>query len=58
MAEKVRKSYCKPDVKKVRLVPEEAVLANCKGPGWNGLGSNQGNCLSPGTPDICLSQGS
>jgi hypothetical protein len=57
MAEKERKAYCRPEVKKVKLTPEEAVLASCKvtgaplgGPGWpacvNSLGQN---CISIGS---------
>ncbi len=30
MADKARKPYHKPEVTKVKLVPEEAVLATCK----------------------------
>ncbi len=32
MTKKARKTYRKPEIAQVRLVPEEAVLAGCKTP--------------------------
>lgn len=45
---KEKKSYRRPQISRVKLVPEEATLAVCKEAGGaTGLGSNK--CLSLGT---------
>jgi hypothetical protein len=49
-----RKPYLKPDLTRVDLRPEEAVLGNCKMSGVSGPSSG-GNC-SPAGP--CFTQGS
>ena len=40
-----RKRYVKPEIKKVDLTPEEAVLGGCKTPGT--AGSGQPTCHAP-----------
>lgn len=42
-----RRPYRKPRIERVRLQPEEAVLAACKNPGW-------GPCKPPGQPPARL----
>ena len=42
----MKKLYKKPEIKKVKLTPEDAVLANCKGP--TGSNKNSGRCRSAG----------
>lgn len=45
---KEKKPYGRPKISRVRLVPEEATLQNCKEAGGaTGLGANK--CLSMGT---------
>ncbi len=39
-----RRPYCKPQMEKVQLVPEEAVLASCKGHGGTNEGPGDFNC--------------
>lgn len=50
---KEKKPYRMPQISRVRLVPEEATLQNCKNPGGaTGLGVNAclgGGCKSPGS---------
>ena len=48
MVEKERRTYRRPEVKKVRLAPEEAVLATCKltTPFVQGPGSITGDCIT------------
>jgi len=48
----IKKSYSKPQIKKVKLIPEEAVLGTCKND--LGAGPNQSQCLIP----QCFNQGS
>jgi len=43
--EKSKKLYTKPSIKKVKLVPEEAVLGVCKSD--TGAGPNQSTCIIP-----------
>jgi hypothetical protein len=50
---KTRKVYSKPEVMRVQLRPEEAVLAFCKSATTRG--PNHGRCSSAGT---CFSLGS
>jgi hypothetical protein len=48
----VRKAYSKPQLKKVDLKPEEAVLGNCKsgaGAGPSPTCNNLGGCMSLGS---------
>jgi len=47
-----RKPYMKPEIKKVKLVSEEAVLGSCRND--LGAGPNQSQCLIP----QCFNQGS
>jgi hypothetical protein len=52
--QKEKKRYTKPQLKKVNLRPEEAVLGNCKttgtsGPGGLGACSNIGTCSTQGS---------
>jgi len=42
----IRKPYRKPQLEKVQLVAEEAVLQGCKQPSQPGLGTS--NCKTPG----------
>ena len=44
-----RKTYRKPQVNQVKLVPEEAVLTACKLPGTASGSSNKqsGSCVNP-----------
>lgn len=50
---KEKKPYRRPQISRVRLVPEEATLQNCKEAGGaTGLGANKcltGGCKSPGS---------
>lgn len=46
------KTYTKPKLKQIKLVPEEAVLGICKG--ISTPGPNQSQCLIP----QCFNQGS
>ncbi len=50
--DKKRKTYKKPMLNKVKLVPEEAVLGVCKG--ISSSGPNQSQCIIP----QCFNQGS
>ena len=43
---RMKKIYRKPEVKEVRLTPEDAVLANCKSP--SGTNKQAGRCRSAG----------
>ena len=44
---KGRKPYQKPQIKEVKLIPEEAVLTNCKSNlGTNKGGTGSGRCVS------------
>lgn len=49
---KQRKHYSKPEIKKVKIVIEEAILGTCKND--LGAGPNQSQCLIP----QCFTQGS
>jgi hypothetical protein len=42
-----KKRYEKPEIKKVALVSEEAVLLGCKVAVAGGTGPNSNNCLDP-----------
>ncbi len=57
MAKKVKKTYEKPHIKKVKLVPEEAVLQSCKTFSSGGWGSAAPRCTFRGGPE-CSAQGS
>jgi len=48
----IKKSYSKPQITKVKLIPEEAILGTCKND--LGAGPNQSQCLIP----QCFNQGS
>lgn len=52
-----KKTYKKPRIKKVKLVPEEAVLTNCKTFSSGGWGSAAPRCTFRGGPE-CSAQGS
>ncbi len=57
MAKKVKKLYEKPHIKKVKLVPEEAVLQACKTGSSGGWGNAPARCkLRNGTE--CSAMGS
>lgn len=43
----MKKSYTKPEIKKVALVPEQAVLANCKTSKGGVSGTQGSNCNKP-----------
>ena len=50
--QEVLKPYRKPEIQRVRLVPEEAVLGNCKTPsagGGSGVGAGY-SCAVAGCP--------
>jgi hypothetical protein len=49
-----RKSYVKPEVKRVELKPEEAVLGGCKVSGVHGPASITTDCAPSGSS--CYSQ--
>jgi hypothetical protein len=49
-----RRPYSKPQIEKVQLIVEEAILANCKQPSQRGAGTS--NCKVSGIP--CSAQGS
>lgn len=53
MTRKERKLYHKPEVKRVKLVPGEAVLSGCKISGTNGPGQTNNSCTS-GAPLDCI----
>ena len=54
-----RRPYRKPQLEKVRLVAEEAVLTNCKTNSTTvGPGSWQVYCANPGGHNICSILGS
>jgi len=57
MTKKVKKLYEKPRIKKVKLVPEEAVLQGCKTFTAGGWGSAPARCTFRGGPQ-CSEQGS
>jgi len=57
MAKEVKKLYEKPSIKKVKLVPEEAVLQGCKTFTAGGWGSAPARCTFRGGPQ-CSEQGS
>jgi hypothetical protein len=50
MSEKEKRPYCKPEIERVRLVPEEAVLGGCKTEtAGGGIGLNtSGSCVATG----------
>jgi hypothetical protein len=50
----LRRPYKKPEMERVSLRPEEAVLGNCKNSAASGPGG-PGNCMPVGP---CFSQGS
>lgn len=57
MGKRVKKTYTKPQIKQVNLVPEEAVLLGCKStadPSAKVAGGN--NCGN--RPDFCSAAGS
>ena len=57
MAKKAKKLYKKPHIKKVKLVPEEAVLQGCKTFTAGGWGNSPQRCkLKSGVE--CSAQGS
>ena len=57
MGKEVKKIYEKPHIKKVKLVPEEAVLQGCKTGTAGGWGNAPQRCkLRAGTE--CLAMGS
>jgi hypothetical protein len=57
MGKELKKLYEKPSIKKVKLVPEEAVLQGCKTFTAGGWGSSPQRCkIRAGTE--CLAQGS
>jgi len=49
---KPKRHYRKPEMKQVKLIPEEAILGTCKND--LGAGPNQSQCLIP----QCFNQGS
>ena len=53
MTEKRKKAYRKPEIKRVRLMPEEAVLGGCKTTG--GPGEYASSCTAPSN---CFTEGS
>ena len=54
MAKEVKKLYEKPSIKKVKLVPEEAVLAGCKTGTAGGWGNLPQRCTQKGAGGDCL----
>lgn len=58
MAKKVKKLYEKPRIKKVKLVPEEAVLQGCKTGLAGGWGNAPQRCTLRGAGGDCLAMGS
>ncbi len=45
-----KKTYSKPAIASVNLIPDEAVLSGCKVAGSNGPESTGDNCAPLGTP--------
>ena len=51
-SKRIKKPYQKPEIKKIHLRPEEAVLGFCKNTGFFGPGSSNcgfGTCFSSGS---------
>jgi hypothetical protein len=51
-SQRVKKPYQKPEIRKIQLRPEEAVLGFCKNTGYFGPGSSDcgfGTCFSSGS---------
>ncbi|NIM59466.1 MAG: hypothetical protein GTO16_11075 [Candidatus Aminicenantes bacterium] len=57
MTKKGKRLYEKPRIKKVKLVPEEAVLQGCKTFSAGAWGANPPRCTLRGGPQ-CSDQGS
>jgi hypothetical protein len=51
-----KRTYAKPRIERVRLVPQESVLSVCKGVGKYGALATTGCQLPP--PSACYAQGS
>jgi len=51
-----RRPYCEPQLEKVRLVAEEAVLSGCKVGYGAGLQGPRGNCM-PDKHPACVALG-
>jgi hypothetical protein len=53
MSKQRRKPYCTPEMRRVKLVPEEAVLGGCKTAAGDGIGTTGSCALAScvGTPD-------
>ncbi len=51
-----RRPYEPPELRRVRLVPDEAVLASCKNNATSGPVSLAGKCV--GTPSVCFQNAS
>lgn len=45
-----KKTYSKPVIASVNLIPDEAVLSGCKVTGTNGPGSTGGDCTPVSSP--------
>ena len=51
-----KKTYRKPQINQVSLVPEEAVLSGCKAIGTGDINKNIGQCQNPN--QSCMAVGS
>ncbi len=58
MAKEVKKLYEKPHIKKVKLVPEEAVLQGCKTGTAGGWGTAPARCRVSKSGSLCSALGS
>jgi len=47
-----RRAYVAPQLRRVRLVPEEAVLASCKNQTTSGPTGHVGKCIAE--PSVCF----
>ena len=54
MGKEVKKLYEKPSIKKVKLVPEEAVLTGCKTGTAGGWGNLPQRCTLKGAGGDCV----
>lgn len=54
----MKKPYIKGEIKRIKLVSDEAVLLNCKGTVLHGAFANPVSCYEPAGTGDCLSVGS
>ena len=54
----MKKAYVKGEIKRVKLVPDEAVMMMCKGTVMHGAFANPVSCYEPAGTGDCLIVGS